>query len=375
MKVNYNNEQIKRQFYEYLENSRGFSPLTIRKFEQSIWLWEDFTNKADYSRFNKNSAGDFKNWLKNRKKAKSTKSFSLSYCYDILRTLKIFFEWLSQQQGYKSKINQTNIDYLNLTRKENLEATQSKSVICPTLEEVKKAIENIKGENEVEMRDKALFSLTLLTGARVSAIRTLPMKSFDRNILVLYQDPQLGVATKFGKKIVSSLMPFSYKEALVYFLQWYDYLEKKKEFKPDDPIFPATKIENTNNNVSYFSTGKIEPRRLKNSNSLRSIFRKRFGESGIKYYHPHTFRHLLVKEIAKLPLTEEEKKAISQNLGHANVTTTFGSYGYGRITEDRQVEIIRNIDFGGRKRELRYSLTEEELKQIIEQTLKTKNPD
>jgi hypothetical protein len=54
---------------------------------------------------------------------------------------------------------------------------------------------------------------------------------------------------------------------------------------------------------------------------------------------------LIVKEFAKTRLTEEEKKAISQNLGHADVGTTFGSYGYGHIEEDRQMEIIKNIKF------------------------------
>jgi hypothetical protein len=40
-------------------------------------------------------------------------------------------------------------------------------------------------------------------------------------------------------------------------------------------------------------------------------------------------------------------------LGHENTGTTFGSYGYGKIEEGRQIEIIRNIDFEGRKREVK----------------------
>ena len=209
--------------------------------------------------------------------------------------------------------------------------------------------------------------MAFLTGARISAIMTLPMKSFDRNNLVIYQDPAFGVKTKFSKKIVSSLIPFSYKETLNYFLQWFDYLEKQKGFKPDDPIFPATKIENGSDNISYYNTGKVEPKTLKSSSSLRKIFKKRFEQAGVNYYHPHTFRHLWVKELAKLPLTEEEKKAISQSLGHENVGTTFGSYGYGRIEDNRQIDIIKNIDFEGRKKKVRYSFSREELKKLAEE--------
>ena len=372
MKTTYKNEQLKRRFYEWLKTSKGFSEETIKCYEKAIWLWEDFTNKDDFGSFNKTIAGAFKGWLRNKKKINSQESISISYCYDILRFIKTFFDWLSKQAGYKSKINQTAIDYFNLTRKEVREATQPKSVKYPVLDDIKQVIENIKGKTEIEKRDKALFSLAFLTGARISAIMTLPMKSFNRNSLVLYQDPDLGVQTKFSKKIVSSLVPFSYKETLDYFLQWYDYLTKQKGFKPDDPIFPATKIENGKDNINYYNTGEVENKQLKNSSSLRNIFKKRFEQAGVSYYHPHTFRHWWVKEMAKLPLTEEEKKAISQSLGHENVGTTFGSYGYGRIEESRQIEIIKSIDFEGRKKEIRYSLTKEDIKQLVEEAIKNK---
>lgn len=360
----YKNELIKRKFYEYLKNSKGFSKETIDCYEKAIWRWQEFTKGTDFAKFNKTTAGIFKDFLKAKKKANSQENISISYCYDILRYLKIFFEWLSKQVGYKSRINQTDIDYLNLTKKEIRKATQLKDILFPTLDEVKTTIEAIEGKTEVEMRDKALISLVFLTGARISATMTLPMKSFDRKRLVIYQDPALGVATKFSKKITSSLIPFSYKEPLNYFLEWFDYLEEQRGFKPNNPIFPATKLENRKENISYYNSGKIEPIFWKSTSSPRKIFKKRFEQAGIKYYHPHTFRHLWTKEISKLPLTEEQKKAISQSLGHENVGTTFGSYGYGKIDESRQIEIIRNINFEEQRKEVKYNLSREELKQL-----------
>lgn len=369
----YKNELIKRRFFKYLKNSKGFSKETIECYEKAIWLWDDFSNKDDLSNFNKAVAESFKNWLKTKKKANSEKNISISYCYDILRYLKVFFEWLSKQSGYKSRINQTAIDYLNLSKAEARIATQPKNVKSPSLEEIKTVIENIEGKSEIERRDKALISLTFLTGARISAILMLPLKSFDREKLVIDQDPKLGVSTKFSKRIVSALIPFLYKEPLKYFLEWFDYLEKQKRFKSNDPLFPATKIDNGKENLSYYNTGKVEPIFWKSSSSPRKIFKKRFEQAGVKYYHPHTLRHLLVKEIAKLPLTEEQKKAISQNLGHENVGTTFGSYGYGRIEEERQIEIIRNIDFKGRNEKIKYHLDQEDIKQLLREMKENNN--
>ncbi len=363
----YRNELLKRRFYEWLKNSKRFSDDTIKCFEKAIWLWEDFTKKADFGSFNMTKAKDFKDWLKNKKKKNSKENISISYCNDNLRHLKIFFDWLSKQAGYKSKINQTAIDYLNLTRKEVREATQPKNVEYPTLEEIKKVIEGLKGKTEIEMRDRALFALAFLTGARITAIRTLPMRSFDKKELVIYQDPVLGVETKFSKKITTVLIPFGYKEALNYFIEWFDYLEKEKKFQPNDPIFPATKIENGKDNISYYNTGEVEAKFLKSSTSLRKIFEKRFKQFGIQYYHPHTFRHFVIKEMSKFPMTKEEEKAYSQNMGHENVGTTFGSYGYGHIEEKRQIEIIRNIDFEGRKREVRVVISLDEARQLLKE--------
>lgn len=343
--IHYKNEVQKRNFYTYLGQSKGFSAKSISSFEKAIWLWEDYSDKADFANFNKTKAEEFKNWLKDKKKVRTEVKVSLSYCYDMLRYLKVFFEWLSKQPGYRSKINSTDIEYLNLTKAEVRIATQSKVKDVPTLEEIKTVIESIQGKTEIEMRDKALISLMLLTGIRISALASLPMGSLDREKLVIDQDPKLGVKTKFSKHITSVFIPLPYSELKNYVLEWFDCLEKEKKFQPNDPLFPATKVETGKENFSYYNTEQVESTFWKGPTPIRKILGKRFIQAGVKYYHPHSFRDLLVKEISKLPLTEEQKKAFSQNLGHEDVGTTFGSYGYGHIEPVRQIEILKGISF------------------------------
>ncbi len=369
MKTTYKNEQLKRKFYEWLRGYKQFSPKTINRYENAIWLWEDFTDYKDFASFNETMAIKFTDWLRSKKKANSQENVSLTYCYHTLRFIKLFFDWLSKQKGYK-RIDTNAVDFLHLTKKETQEAIQPKNIKCPDLQEVKKVIENIKGDTEIEMRDKALLSLAVMTGARIEAIMTLPMKSFDREKQILYQDPSLGVKTKNSTNITSVLIPFFYKEALNYFLEWYDYLEKQRKFTPENPIFPATKIENGKDNISYYNTGKVEPVFLKAQTALRKIFEKRFTNAGVNYYHPHTFRHLLVRQISRLPLTEEQKRAFSQNFGHKYTGTTFGSGGYGRFETDKQIEIIRNVDFEGKNVEVKYSFSKKELAEFIKETIK-----
>jgi len=372
--IKYKNEIIKRKYFGYVRNSKGFSEKTIDCYDKAICLWEDFTHGADFVRFNKTAAEGFKTWLETKKKVKAEQEISVSYRYDILRHLRTFFDWLSKQKGYK-QIDPTAIDYLRLSREEVSIATQPRSVEVPTLEEIKAVIENIKGNTEVEMRDKSMISLMFLTGARISAIRTLPMKSFNKDELVIDQNPIFGVKTKFSKRIITPLISYLYKEASDYFIKWFDYLDKEKDFKPNDPLFPATKIENGTENLSFHNTGQIKPVFWQSNSPLGEIIRKRFKQAGVKYYKPHAIRHSLIKRISKLHLTEEQRKAFSQSLGHEDVRTTFGSHGYGKIGEDKQIEIIKNIDFEGQSKGAGGSLNEASLRRIIREEMSKKTND
>lgn len=367
----YNNEQIKRKFFVFLKESKGFADNSIEDFRKSILVWQDFTKGDDFANFGKQKVIEFKSWLKNKPKANSQDKVSLSYCYDTFRRLRAFFDWLSKQSGYKSKINSTYVEFLRLSKKESRIAIQGGKNEIPSLDEVKQVIEDIGNDTEIDMRDRVLICFTLLTGARISAIMSLPLKSFDENTLTIDQDPKLGVKTKFSKRIVTTLFPLADSRPLEYFLEWIKYLKSEKQFKPADPIFPATKVEQgRKNNLSFYNTKEVEPVFWQSATSARTIFEKRFKDAGVKYYHPHTLRHLIVKEFTKTRLTEEEKKAISQNLGHENVGTTFGSYGYGKIEEDKQIEIVRNIKLGDRQDKAVNTLTEEKLRQVLAEELK-----
>ncbi len=246
----------------------------------------------------------FKVWLANRNGVGDEK-LSVSYQYHTLRKLKAFFRWLAEQDAYKQSIKVTDIDFLNLGKKESRQARQSGRRKIPTIEQVQTVIEFIEPVTEVDRRDRALISFSLLTGARISAIVSLPIGAFDRDDLVVNQDPSLGVKTKYAKRITTALFPLKYDKPREYFLGWYDYLVNEKGFGATDPIFPSTKIEQGEENVSYYSSGEVKKEFWEKSSSARKIFEKRFNAAGVPYFHPHTFRHLVVKEFMKIPLTEK----------------------------------------------------------------------
>jgi integrase len=361
----YQNETMKKRFFDYMRDSGGYAENSVDTYEKAILRWQDFTGNEDFRLFNKKRAKEFKEWLKSRPGVDGDE-LSVSYRYNTIRKLKAFLKWLAKQDGYKNKIKVLEIDFLNLGKKETRQARQTNRRKTPTIEQVIEVIEAIEPETEVDRRDRALLCLTLLTGARISAITSLPMKAFDRDDCVLDQNPDYGVKTKYSNRITTAFFPLKYTKSKEHFLSWYDYLLNERGFGSGDPIFPATKIEQGEINISYYSSGEVSNEFWAKSASARKIFAKRFEMAGVPYFHPHTFRHLVVKEFMRVPLTEEQKKAISQNLGHAHVSTTFGSYGYGQIAEERQIELLNEIDFEKAVVSASGKLSEEDLQKIAQ---------
>lgn len=342
MKVNNQNEKIKRTYLRWLRESQGYSESTISSFEGAIWHYDDFTKNEDYKSFSHNKAVAFKKNLQER--SFRGKPISITTVYHHLRHLQDFFRWLSDQPGYKSKINRDSISYLTLEKKKVREAITPKLVNFPSLDYVRKLVDSIPEHNEVDRRDKALIAFLLLSGMRDKAVSTLPLACFDRQTLEIIQDPQKGVDTKFGKLIQSYL--FSFDDNLVRCVTaWAEYLEKEKQFGPADPLFPRNKITQTEGGLSFIST-QVEPFFWKTSESIRRIIKDRCRKSGLDYYHPHSFRHAAVYLAFKNCRTAEELKAVSQNFGHSHVGTTMMSYG--NLDTFRVSEIIRSMDYSSR---------------------------
>ena len=57
------------------------------------------------------------------------------------------------------------------------------------------------------------------------------------------------------------------------------------------------------------------------------------------YFNPRSFRDMLVRHAMTPDLTPGQMKAWSQNIGHADVMTTFTSYG--QVPLHRQGHLIR----------------------------------
>jgi len=358
-KIKDKNERIKRKYISWLEGAEGFSEKSITAVEKALWRFEEFTKDDDYANFNDKQAEVFKKYLTTHKNKRSKKLLSLRSQYHMLRHIHNFFTWLSGQVGYKSRISTFDVKYLQLNKAERRIATSASLPEYPTLEQIKQLC-SFEVTNEIDRRDRALIAFTALTGMRDQAIITLPIGCFNPDTMVISQLPSKGVQTKFSKNIYTTL--FKIDEKLTnYFLEWIKYLKETKHFGNKDPIFPSTDIGFASPDHHVFMPLGISREFWKNTNPMRKIFKARSEQMGVPYFTPHKFRHFIINEAQKHISSIEQLKALSQNLGHENIATTF--HGYGSMNTGRINEIVSSIDFSGKPKN---QIDDEQLNKLAE---------
>ncbi len=231
------------------------------------------------------------------------------------------------------------IENFNLSENDKRAAKAGKPRDFASLEQIKLAMDKMPLGNEIEKRNKAIFSLLTLTGVRVSALISLKLKHVDLDRGLIDQDPR-EVNTKRKKQITTYFINVD-DEIKACFFDWVSFLREEKLFSPSDPLFPA--IENKYDGNGGFTKEHLSKNHLHSINTIDEIVKFAFENAGLKYYSPHTFRNTLTMLASRFCATPEEFKAYSQNIGHDNVLTTFTSYGY--VDEFRQGEIVKGMKF------------------------------
>jgi len=343
MKANVGNEKVKRSYFRWLREAKGFAEATVVAVERALSRWEEFVDCEDLGRFTAGKAVAFKKYLEDP--AGRGLALSANSRYHCLHHLRMFFQWLSTQPGFKSRITAEAISYLTLDRRTVQAISAPGPKKCPSLEYVRTLVESIEVRTEIDQRDRALIAFLLLSGMRDKAVASLPLGCFDPRTLEVRQYPKEGVDTKFGKSFVTLLVKFD-SQLIDCIVDWARYLREVKLFGSADPLFPRCKVVQGEGGFMFEAQG-VEPVFWRGTGSIRQILKERTEAAGLDYYFPHSFRHAHVHLALKYCRTAEQMKAISQNLGHEHVGTTLTSYG--TLDQYRIGEIIRDMDFQGTK--------------------------
>jgi integrase len=338
------NERIKRRYFIWLKEAKGYSVASIDMAAAAIARFEAYAGHRDFKRFHVEQARGFKAHLSGKVTgALSGEPLSRATVASTLRQLKAFFTWLADQPGYRSAIRYADAAYFTPAGQDERIANGVRFKPVPEPEEIEKALRSMPDDTEIAKRDRALIAFIFLTGARDRAVTSLKMKHLDIDSGKVFQDAR-EVKTKRAKTFVTQFFPVGeLPRAMV--REWVSYLKTVKGFGADDPLFPATDVEL--HGMAQSATIGLSRRHWQTTTPIRKIFKAAFARAGLPYFNPHSFRSTLARLGEDLCGPGKEWKAWSQNLGHTDILTTFSSYG--NVPEHQQCEIIATI--GQRKKE------------------------
>ena len=331
------NERVKRRYLHELKEKKGRDEASLDAVAKAIDRFEKYSKHRDFKKFHVEQARAFKTHLAAARNARTGEPLSASTVHSTLAALKAFFVWLSQQRGYRARLNISDAEYFNAPSNLSRTATARRYKPCPTVEQVRTMLDAMPTSNEIEQRDRALIAFALLSGARDMAIVSFKLKHVDIKREVIEQDAR-EVRTKRAKTFTTWFFPVG-DDIRKILSDWIALLRDQQGFGPDDPLFPKTKVAQ-GDDLEYRASG-LDKAHWANASPVRSIFRKACALAGLPYFNPHSLRNTLVQLAYELKLDAERFKAWSQNLGHENCLTTFSSYG--EIQPTRQGEIIRGL--------------------------------
>jgi integrase/recombinase XerD len=334
-KFNVENERIKREYFDLLANR--YTETSVDGVAKAIHRFETYTRFKPFKAFHIEQAKAFKRHLAEQVNVRTKQRLSLATIHSTLAALKKFFIWLAGRPGFKSRISYSDAEYFTLSDKESRMAKARVERPVPTPEQIRRVLECMPASTEIERRNRALVAFIYLTGARDSAVASLQLKHIHMVAGKVVQDGR-EVKTKFSKTFTTWFFPVG-EDVVQIVADWVNFLTKEKLLGPEDPLFPATRLENGPD--QRFRAAGLDRRPWSSAGQIRAIFKKAFVAAGLPYFNPHSFRNALALVGQSRCQTAEEVKAWSQNLGHESVLTTFTSYG--TVPPDRQAEIIQRL--------------------------------
>jgi len=334
--ANPKNEIVKRRYIRHMKEARGLAPATIDNVLRAIFEFERFTSFKDFGKFRSNDAISFKKSLLANGGRRAAELSSRSTVRGKLLPLQRFFTWLAEQDGFRTKIRLSDVQYFNLSNRDVQIVRDRPPKPAPTLEQMQHVIRAMPAGSDLEKRDRAILCCTLLTGSRVKALTTLKLKHVRADRLGIDFDAT-EVSTKFGKTFTAFWFPVG-DDIREMFLAYVDFLRGKLLLGEQDPLFPKTR--QLVGASRHFHTEGLSREHWATPDPVRDAFAKAFAASQ-PYFSPHTVRSTLAKLGQQICRTPEELKAWSQNLAHDDVLTTFRNYG--AIAEPRQAEILASL--------------------------------
>ncbi len=314
-----------------LRQARGYNSKTIDAVLRHIWHFDRHTVSTDFRKVTRQAIAHYKEDLVGGTIGKDNKTRSPSTIVHALSALKAFFEWLSVQPGYRS-IKTDLCAYFNSSREQRELASAAGQKFVPTMVQLREVIKHMPAETPAQRRDRAMIPAILLFGVRDGALISLRLKHVDIVNKRVFQDAR-EVKTKFSKTNMVDWFPVG-EDMETILIEWVKELRALGAVD-DDPLIPTAPFK------PWIGRPKIELAFLVTPAPIRKVLKKASAAADVAYFKPHAIRSTVARLFDEWAASPKELKALSQNLSHKHIGTTFKYYG--NLEDDAKCAIISNI--------------------------------
>lgn len=323
------------QYQRHMKEAQGLATRTIDARLRHIWAFTGTLGETPLNRVSLDEIASFKSKLRepdcdssgNGTGAPLAPKTFVQICHD----LRLFFEWLLKQPGYGS-VRRDLSDYFRPDRRHVALAHAKNEKRVPTADELRTLLQSMPTSTLRHRRDRAVIAFFFLTGVRISALISLSLKHVDIDRKIVIQDAR-DVNTKFSKTMHTTWFPVGEDIAEIVCSWVRERIEAGAGL--EEPLFPSTPsaVSKTPANTA--------PAFWSSPGPVRKIVRQATAHAGIEYFNPHAIRSTLAQMFYEMAPSYEDIKALSQNLGHEDMRTTFECYG--TLSDERQHERIKGL--------------------------------
>lgn len=335
--INEQNERMKYKYFKHLRLAKGLAETSVEKIADAILRLEKSINFKSFRNLTIADAEQFRASLAQVAATKTGKPISVVSRVNTQVQVRAFMHWLADQSGYKSVIRHSFADHFGPTLKDKAIAHSDRLIPSATGAQAAHAFRQMPVKTVIDRRNRAVFALMMLTGARIKATCSLKIGHVNLADGCVFQDAA-DVATKFSKTFTTWFMPVE-QEYFDCLADWIGELRKDLLFGPRDPLFPKPNIRISA--AEGFKFDGLSRSQYSSEDTLRKVVKEAFTSAGLPSFTPHRFRNTMVEISNQFVTTAEELKAVSMNLGHSRISTTVDDYG--RISPQRQGEVMRRL--------------------------------
>jgi len=321
--INRNNKQFLDDYLQFRDKNERLDPKSV-KLERSVglhylyWCGElDFRNAPQ-------SQLHFVDYVDGLMSQKGT-PLSPEYKRKLVKSARRFFEWLSiHKKGFRSITPAWLSTFIY-----RVYAKEFNDDDMITEDEMR-IIADLPVENLIEQRVRAGACFLYLSGMRISAFISMPIKAVNLNELEVRQSPELGIRTKNKKSATTYILNL---DPIMNNVQEWDAIVRSKLSPTGFWFAPLSS-----------TTGDLDTFAVKVGEHRTRIFRKDLKEwlnkNKTLLHSPHDFRRGHASFLWERAKDFNDLMAIKDNLMQKNLTTT---ELYVRKQKAQTKKLIQNI--------------------------------